>query len=310
MPNIGKRIMLKKVILFAATPRLKALGGLLEMDGIPEVVRVPVLGGRSDLIAAVKKHKDVSAIIIYGGAIKPFLPLTLQEIRSITAAPVLLVLFEKVSRSKGEELRAAGITEILAQYDVIEDREVADVFHEMAIKALPSRPQLRLVQPGDTAERLQEEWRLEYPLQGISEALSIAGELEQSAVDLRRFAASGAAPANVRQTLMLPAAALGANNDRSLIIEPSTGKGPNVTLYGRRFHLSDNLSAVLDLLYCNKGGVVKEQLYALGIQRKPEAVTIAISHLRRRLLDRDSGWQDVVKCINGKYFLDFNRLSK
>lgn len=175
MPNIRKRIMLKKVILFAATSHTKALGGLLEMDGIPEVVRVPILGGKSDLIAAVKKHKDVNAIIIYGGAIKPVLLSTMQVIRQITKAPILLVMFENLSRGKKEELRTAGITDILARqdaHDVIGDREVADIFYEMAVNALPSRPVLTLVKSGAISQLLHDE-----PMEGIIEALSIATEL-------------------------------------------------------------------------------------------------------------------------------------
>lgn len=301
--------MLRKVILFAAPSHLKALGELLEMEGVSEVVRVPVIGGSAALIAAVKKHRDVSAIIVYGGAIHLILLPTARQIRTITKAPILLVMFEKMSRGKESDLRAVGITEILARYDAIGDREVADIFREMVVNALPARPVLRLVKSDAIRDPIQESPPA-YPLQGIQEALAIAGELEQRSVGLRQAAQSGAIPISLRR--ISPAADPKQSIAHlDLSIEPSNGqRGPNVTFYGWRFHLTNPLCEVLDLLYCNMSGVVKEQMYALGIQRNPTYVSVAIANLRRRLLDTNPYWVDVVKCINGRYVLDFDKLAK
>ena len=308
MAHNMNKVFVRKVLLFAPPPRLKGLRELLKLDGVLEVVEVVVADGWHVLIAAIKKHKDAAAIIVYGGGetIEPFLLLMTQQIRKITSAPILLVMLKNISRSKESDLRAAGITEILARYDAIKDREVADVFHELAVKVLPLRPILTLVKSSAISESLQDVT----PLHGINQALAIAGELEQESVRLRQAAQSGTIPAGIRQTPIL-SSLVSDIDDPHLVIEPSDGtRELNVTLYGKRFHLTDPLCKMLKILYVHQDGVTREQMYALGIPRNPTYVSVAIANLRRRLPGADPHWQDVVKCVNGRYFLDFDRLSK
>lgn len=132
---------MKKVIIFGNTRWLGDIVTVLESRvNILEVVEVMSIGMSFALLEEAHNHPDADALVILGRAIKSKLPLVLRKLRTITRAPILVLMNEELSTRKKNNLTVAGATAVLAR-EVIISRELVEAFVEM----MPKRPELRLV---------------------------------------------------------------------------------------------------------------------------------------------------------------------
>lgn len=132
---------IKKVIIFGSTFWMDDVEKMLKRDAnVSEVIKVLSLGTGKDLISVIKQHKKTDAIIICGKVIRNQIHLIIGVARTLTRAPIILLMPMEMSFRKMNEYKRAGATQVLAE-EVITYRELVEVF----VKMMSTRPHLRLV---------------------------------------------------------------------------------------------------------------------------------------------------------------------
>ncbi len=140
MTASGGHRLPKKIIIFGGMFWLDAVEKLLRDAGVSQVIRVMSIDMGPALIEAIRRHKDVGALIVSGQAIRPQLGIVMQKVRSITRVPVLLVMPRTIAARQMSELKAVGVMAVVVQEATMYDELMAAF-----VKMMDARPQLRLV---------------------------------------------------------------------------------------------------------------------------------------------------------------------
>ena len=126
------KIKEKQEVLVVGYPnRVKAVADLLDMEGTGIYpVQVGVLSGNQEFLARLKLHSPPAAIILFSGPFKGILVPTVERVREIAPATLILaVLMEKGSCE--DILKKAGVAAVLQHDGDIAADEVVEQLVEM-----------------------------------------------------------------------------------------------------------------------------------------------------------------------------------
>ncbi len=339
------RIKEKQEVLVVGYPnRVKAVADVLDMEGTGIYpVQVGIMSGNQEFLARLKLHSHPAAVVILNGPFREALVPTVEQACQITPAPILAVLTEK--RSSEDTLKKAGVAAVLQHDGNITADEVVGALMEMMKKnnrvSADPCPVLRVpnaVQKPVKVLALRVKWepkpvkvlvpRMRKPTSEVAPTLRtvvIFSELQEPKPVIARMSRmkrpTPEAVAITSRTFVVPeswraSAALAvasrtmlSPSEERLVIDDGTfNRRRRVTFYGRRLYLSPQLCTLLKMLHDSKEqGIGMREFYKIAILT-PRSAAVAVANLRRALVKVNRQWGEVLSCVEGRYFLDFDRL--